>query len=69
MGVSYMIKGGSEQECRQALDELCRAVGAVPTILPTDQHGGSWIARAVPTTKAPAGGEGLSVGRWVSCCG
>lgn len=54
-----MLRGDTRQECQRALDELCRTLGAVPTILPTDRHGAGWIARAVPTPKAPAGGEGL----------
>jgi hypothetical protein len=58
MGISYMLRGDTRQECQQALDELCRAVGAVPTILPTDRHGSGWLARAVVTPKAPAVDEG-----------
>lgn len=54
-----MLRGDTRQECQRALDELCHTLGAVPTILPTDRHGAGWIARAVPTPKAPAGGEGL----------
>ncbi|MFI5985062.1 hypothetical protein ACIBEA_29875 [Streptomyces sp. NPDC051555] len=59
MGVSYMVRGSTREQCQHALDELCRAVGAVATILPTDRHGAGWIARAVPTPEAPAVGEGL----------
>lgn len=54
-----MLRGDTRQECQRALDELCLAVGAVPTILPTDRHGAGWVARAVSTPKAPAGGGGL----------
>jgi len=58
MGVSYMVRGSTAAECQRALDELCRLLGAVPTILPTDRHGAGWLARAIPTPKAPAVGEG-----------
>jgi hypothetical protein len=58
MGVSYMVRGSTEAECRRELERLCRLLGAVATILPTDRHGPGWIARAVPTTKAPADSEG-----------
>jgi hypothetical protein len=58
MGISYMVRGSTAAECQQALDELCRLLGAVPTILPTDRHGSGWLARAVVTPKAPAVGEG-----------
>lgn len=54
-----MVRAATEAECRAELDWLCGARGAVPTLLPTDRHGAGWIARAVPTPKAPAGGEGL----------
>ncbi|MFD5509004.1 hypothetical protein ACFWIB_14675 [Streptomyces sp. NPDC127051] len=63
MGVSYMLRGRTEAECQQELDWLCRERGAVVTMLPTDRHGEGWLARAVPMTKAPAVGEGLSVER------
>ncbi|WP_327300396.1 hypothetical protein [Streptomyces goshikiensis] len=56
--VSYMVRGGTREQCQRALDELCRLVGARPTILPTDRHGAGWIARAVSMPKAPAVGEG-----------
>lgn len=58
MGVSYMVRAATREQCQRALDELCEAIGAVPTILPTDRHGAGWIARAVPTPKTPAVGEG-----------
>ena len=40
------MHGDTRQECQQALDDLCRLVGAAVTLLPTDRLGGSWIARA-----------------------
>lgn len=59
MGVSYMVRGRTREECQRALDQLCRLLGAQPTLRPTDRIGQGWIARAVPTTAAPAGeGEG-----------
>lgn len=59
MGVSYMVRAGSREECQRELDRICLLLGAEPTILPTDRHGAGWIARAVPTTAAPAGeGQG-----------
>ena len=63
MGVSYMVRGSTEAECRAELDWLRRTRGAVVTMLPTEQYGDGWLARAVPMTKAPAVGEGLSVER------
>lgn len=59
MGVSYMLRCGTESECQAELDWLCRERGATPTMLPTAGLGEGWVARAVPTPEAPAGGEGL----------
>lgn len=59
MGVSYMVRGATEAECRRELDRLCRLLGAVVTMLPSDALGRGWVARAVPTPEAPAVGEGL----------
>lgn len=63
MGVSYMLRGRTEAECRRELERLCRLLGARPTMLPTDRLGDGWVARAVPMPKAPAVGEGLTVER------
>jgi hypothetical protein len=63
MGISYMVRGGTEAECQRELDRLCRLLGAVPTTRPSDALGRGWVARAVPTPKAPADGEGLAVER------
>lgn len=52
-----MVRGASRDECQQALDELCRLLGARPTNPPTDRVGPGWVARAqaaAPTVK----GEG-----------
>ena len=46
MAVSYMVRGRTQAECQQALDDLCRLLGATVTILPTDRLGDRWIARA-----------------------
>ena len=59
MGVSYMLRGSTEAECRRELDRLCALLGAVVTSLPSDALGRGWVARAV-MPKAPAGGEGLA---------
>ena len=54
MGVSYMVRGRTEAECQQALDVLCRLLGAVQTTRPVNPGGRGWVARAVPdTTEAP----------------
>lgn len=59
MGVSYMLRAATREECQRALDDLCALLGAVPAILPTDRHGAGWIARAVHAPTAPAGeGQG-----------
>ncbi|MGW0780348.1 hypothetical protein [Streptomyces sp. NPDC002913] len=42
----YTVHGKTRRECQEALDDLCRLVGAAVTLLPTDRLGGSWIARA-----------------------
>lgn len=55
-----MVRGSTEAECQQELDWLCVQRGARPTMLPTTGLGGGWVAKAVPTPKAPAVGEGLA---------
>lgn len=50
MGVSYMVRGRTESECQQALDALCRLLGAVQTTRPVNPGGRGWVARAVPAT-------------------
>ena len=59
MGISYMVRGSTEAECQLELDRLCALLGAVPTLLPMRASGPGWMARAVPTPKAPADSEGL----------
>ena len=52
MGVSFMVRGRTQAECQQALDDLCRLLGAAVTLPPTDRRGDRWIARA-ERTEAP----------------
>ncbi|MGW9371174.1 hypothetical protein ACWGVR_14325 [Streptomyces xanthophaeus] len=59
MGVSYMVRGSTAAECQRELDRLCALLDAVATTAPIQASGPGWLARAVPTPKAPAGGEGL----------
>lgn len=58
-----MVRGSTAAECQRELDRLCAALGAVATTVPIKASGSGWLARAVPTRQAPAGGEGLSVER------
>lgn len=51
--VVYMVRGGTQEACQQALDRLYAALDARPTMRPTDGTGRGWVARAVPTQKAP----------------
>lgn len=49
-----MVRGRTEAECQQALDVLCRLLGAVQTTRPVNPGGRGWVARAVPeTAEAP----------------
>lgn len=60
MGVSFGVAADTAQECAEALALLHRLGVDITVTLPPAQVGGHrWIARAVPTPKAPAGGEGL----------
>lgn len=50
-----MVRGRTRALCQEALDRLCAALGARPTMLPSDAVGPGWVARAVPDmAKAPA---------------
>jgi hypothetical protein len=53
-----MVRGQTRAECQQALDQLCRLLGATPTNPPSDRVGPGWIARAVHSSAAPAEGQG-----------
>lgn len=67
MGVSFGIAADSAQECAEGLALLALlqqfGVQVTVTLLPAQVGGHRWVARAVPTTKAPAVGEGPSVER------
>ncbi|MFJ3984405.1 hypothetical protein [Streptomyces fungicidicus] len=51
--VVYMVRGGTRETCQRELDRLCAALDARPTMRPSDSTGRGWVARAVPTQKAP----------------
>ena len=53
--VVYMVRGRTRETCQQALDRLCRLLGARPTMLPNDSVGRGWVARAVPTQPTEPG--------------
>lgn len=63
MGVSFGIAADTAQECAEglALLALLRQFGVevTVTLLPAQVGGHRWVARAVPTPKAPADSEGL----------
>lgn len=61
MGVSFMVRSRTEQECQQALDDVCRLLGARVTMLPTDRLGDRWIARAERTEAPDHEVRGLAV--------
>lgn len=63
MGVSYMVRGSTAAECKRELDRLCQLLGATATTEPMRASGPGWMARAIPTPKAPAVGESLTVER------
>lgn len=67
MGVSFGIAADTAQECADglALLGLLRQVGVEVTVTlqPAQVGGHRWVARAIPTPKAPAGSEGLTVER------
>jgi hypothetical protein len=61
MGVSFMVRGRTERECQQALDELCERLGARPTLLPSARFGHGWVARAERKTALDHDDPGLAV--------
>jgi hypothetical protein len=67
MGVSFGIAADTAQECADglALLERLRQLGVEVTVTlqPAQVGGHRWIARAVPTPKAPADSEGQTVKR------
>lgn len=54
---SYMVRCSTRAACQAALDRLCAALDAEPTMTPKRLTDDRWMARAVParTTKAPTG--------------
>lgn len=56
--VVFMVRAGSRAACVEQLHRLCERMGLQPATTPTDTAGRGWIARAVPTTKAPTAGDG-----------
>ncbi|MGW6946168.1 hypothetical protein ACWGHD_04495 [Streptomyces xanthophaeus] len=67
MTYRFGVLADSAEACAEGLAVLARLaeLGVVVEVSqPPAQVGGSrWVARAVPTPKAPAGGEGLTVER------
>ncbi|MCX5407493.1 hypothetical protein OHA37_26970 [Streptomyces sp. NBC_00335] len=63
MGVSFGIAADTAEECAEALALLAllrqHGVDVTVTLRPAQVGGTRWVARAVPTPEAPAGGEGL----------
>ena len=67
MALSFGIAADTVQECAQGLALLALlqqfGVEVTVTLEPAQVGGTRWVARAVPTPKAPADGEGLAVER------
>lgn len=54
MPTVYMVQADSREECNAELARLCAAFDLRPLLPPTRSTGTDrWLARAVPTTKAP----------------
>ncbi|WP_369211331.1 hypothetical protein [Streptomyces flavofungini] len=65
MAVRYGVQADSERECQQALELLCQLLGLEPVLPPRLLSDDRWMARAVPTSRAPAadgGGRGSGGG-------
>jgi len=56
-----MVRGRTEYECQQALDELCERLGARPTLLPSARFGHGWVARAERKAAPDQADPGLAV--------
>lgn len=52
MAIRASIQADTEDECVEGLAQLVDA-GFMPTMMPRYMTDGRWMARAVPTTKAP----------------
>ncbi|PWG13906.1 hypothetical protein DF268_08545 [Streptomyces sp. V2] len=53
----FMVRATTREACQRELDRLCAALGARPTLLPSDGVGRGWVARAV-AVPAPRTGAG-----------
>ena len=59
MALRFTVQGDSEQETAAGL-QLLLSLGLQAKLPPTDMIGNGWMARAVPTTKAPPNPAGPS---------
>ena len=57
MAIRASIQADSEDECVEGLTQLVDA-GFVPVMMPRYMTDGRWMARAVPTQKAPTATDG-----------
>ena len=54
MPTVFTVQADSPEECAAQLALLCSVLGLSPLLRPTQSAGTDrWLARAVPTTKAP----------------
>ena len=54
MPTVYMVQADSQEECATELARMCSAFDLQPLLPPTRSAGTErWLARAMPTTKAP----------------
>ncbi len=58
MAVRYGIQADTQRECQQALELLCQQLGLEPALPPRLLSDDRWMARAVPTTRAPTASDG-----------
>lgn len=49
-----MVRATTREQCALALAELCRLLGAEPTLPPTDRIGPGWVARAAIPVREPS---------------
>lgn len=52
MAIRFTVQGDDERECAEGL-ALLQSLGLQPSMLPRLLTDNRWMARAVPTTKAP----------------
>jgi hypothetical protein len=60
MALRFAVQADTRQECARGLEELCERLGLQPAMRPTLLTDNRWMARAVPTTKAPPDSAGPS---------